>query len=313
MGRTLPGSKHFRLAELAQGVYAALAIPGTGAWANAGIVDLGDRTLVFDTCFTPRAALDLRAAAEQLTGRPATWVVNSHWHADHTHGNQVFADATIIATVGTQAAVAERGAGVVAELLTPGYLERLAAAVAREPDPAKQREGQELLADYRALLAGAESWQLCPPNLSFERRLVLHGGRRTAEVLSYGGGHTASDAFLWLPAEGILFAGDLVQVGLHVFLRDGDPSRWQAILAEMGQLGPAQVVPGHGPVADGSALAATAAYLADLQDRARAFVQGGGTPEQAAQQAVPAAYAGWGAPSVFGDNLRQLCLRLAGG
>jgi Metallo-beta-lactamase superfamily len=81
----LPGveSKYFHLHQLEEGIYAAVVIGGTGAQGNAGIVDLGDRTLVFDTFLVPPAAEDLRDAAHSLTGRPVDWVINSHEHFDH--------------------------------------------------------------------------------------------------------------------------------------------------------------------------------------------------------------------------------------
>ena len=93
----MESSRHFRLEQLVEGVYAAIAIEGGAAFSNAGIIDLGDQTLIFDTCETATAAYDLRAAAEQLTGRPATCAINSHAHPDHWGGNQVF-DTPILAT-----------------------------------------------------------------------------------------------------------------------------------------------------------------------------------------------------------------------
>src|SRR5262249_56517697 len=77
--------------------------PGVGAMGNAAIVDLGERTLVFDTFLTTAAARELRETAERLTGRPASLVVNSHRHADHVMGNQVFVpDAVVISTANTR-------------------------------------------------------------------------------------------------------------------------------------------------------------------------------------------------------------------
>jgi len=96
---TLPTSEHFQLERLADGVYAAIDIEGQAAHSNAGIVDLGDRTLIFDAFLTPTAAEDLRAAAEHLTGRAATTVVNSHTHTDHCLGNQVFARMSSIRAI----------------------------------------------------------------------------------------------------------------------------------------------------------------------------------------------------------------------
>lgn len=95
----LPASEHFDLIEVAAGAYAAIGTEGGGAYSNAGIVDLGDQTLIFDTFQTIQAAQDLQAAAEHLTGRRAAAVIISHAHGDHWMGNQVFADhAPIITT-----------------------------------------------------------------------------------------------------------------------------------------------------------------------------------------------------------------------
>ena len=67
-------SEHFGLHRLADGVYAAIGIPGTASYSNTGIIDMGDRALVFDAFMTPKAAQDLRAAAQDLTGKPASYI-----------------------------------------------------------------------------------------------------------------------------------------------------------------------------------------------------------------------------------------------
>src|SRR5512146_626102 len=108
-------SPYFHVERIAEGIWAAIVERGTGAWGNAGIVALGDRTLVFDTFLTPAAARDLRAAAESLTGRAVSYVVNSHYHMDHIHGNAVFSDAHIIATEKTRERIATRGVELIAQ------------------------------------------------------------------------------------------------------------------------------------------------------------------------------------------------------
>jgi glyoxylase-like metal-dependent hydrolase (beta-lactamase superfamily II) len=100
---TFTGSKHFQLNHVAEGVFAAISVPGTGSLGNAAIIDLGDTTLVVDTFTTIQAAEDLQAAAEHLTGNPVSYVINTHWHSDHTCGNQVFnPTAQIISTSTTR-------------------------------------------------------------------------------------------------------------------------------------------------------------------------------------------------------------------
>ena len=53
------------------------------------------------------------------------------------------------------------------------------------------------------------------PDVTFTQRMAFHGSRRVAELICLGGGHTPSDAFLYLPADHIAFMGDIVQVGYH--------------------------------------------------------------------------------------------------
>ena len=93
-------SKHFKIEKLSDGVYAAIHSFGGYAICNAGIIDLGEKVLVFDTFLTVEAARDLRKAAESITGKEVTYVVNSHAHNDHIRGNQVFyPNSVIISTI----------------------------------------------------------------------------------------------------------------------------------------------------------------------------------------------------------------------
>jgi len=121
-----PVSSHFRLEQVAGRTWAAIAAEGGGAVANAGVVDLGGRSLVFDTFLTPRAASDLRAAAEELAG-PVAWVVNSHAHSDHWGGNQAFAGVPIAASQRTPELIEETGPGRLEELREagPAYIREL--------------------------------------------------------------------------------------------------------------------------------------------------------------------------------------------
>jgi glyoxylase-like metal-dependent hydrolase (beta-lactamase superfamily II) len=97
------GSTHFRLHYVADSVIAAIAVPGSGAVGNASIIDLGDIAMVVDTFATIQAAEDLKAAAEYITGKPVSYVINTHWHSDHTSGNKVFSPVSpIISTAVTR-------------------------------------------------------------------------------------------------------------------------------------------------------------------------------------------------------------------
>ncbi|HEU5348205.1 MAG TPA: MBL fold metallo-hydrolase [Ktedonobacterales bacterium] len=300
-------SPYFHVEGIAEGVWAAIVERGTGAWGNAGIVALGDRTLVFDTFLTPAAARDLRVAAESLTGRAVSYVVNSHYHMDHIHGNAVFSDAHIIATEKTRERIATRGAELIAQAREqPEYPASFDTQIAIAATPELRDDLSVLQGEYRALQAALPELALRLPDVTFEHRLTLHGANRTAEVLSYGGGHTSSDTFLLLPAERIAFLGDLLGVRMHPSFGQANLEQWDVILERIEQLDIWTVVPGHGPVGTMADVAALRQYLFEVETLVDEAIVRDETMDQVAAIQPPAAYAGWDARSIFADNLRHL-------
>ena len=75
-------SRHFELVQLTDGVYAAIHKKGGHAICNAGVIDLGTETLIFDTFMTPQAAEDLLKAVKSLELPSIKYVINSHHHND---------------------------------------------------------------------------------------------------------------------------------------------------------------------------------------------------------------------------------------
>jgi len=247
----LPTSRHFWLQRLAEGVFAAIHKEGGWAIANAGIIDLGDRTLVFDTFLTPQAAADLRAAAEELTGRPVATVVNSHYHNDHIWGNQVFSpQAEIVASDETRRLITSKGWEEYNwhRQAAPARLAALQDQYARTEDEAQRHELNLWITYYQGLVEAFPILKVRAPDVTFAQHLAFHGSQRLAEMMTYGGGHTDSDVLLHLPEEGIVFMGDLLFVGCHPYLSDGDPEALLRILNLVSLLRPRALVPGHGPV-----------------------------------------------------------------
>jgi cyclase len=256
---------HFRLEQVAEGAWAAIADSDLAA-GNAGIVDLGGETLVFDTSWTP-------AAARELAGRgPVRWVVNSHWHGDHVRGNQVFEEATIVSTRRTRELIATRDA------------ERLAGL----------RQQLETTEDAPPELvdAVAEIEPRLPDEVFDERRSF---GR--AELATYGGGHTESDAFLHLADAGVLFAADLVLVRSHAWMGDGNPAAWRGIVDRLAGLDFDVLVPGHGDVGGRDDLDDFRDYLADIVAAAE---------EHGAHAPIPERYRGWAFEDGWARNLAFL-------
>lgn len=294
-------SKYFDLVQVGEGAYAAIVKPGRGAIANAGLVDLGDVTVVFDTFQTLTAAEDLKRAAEELFGRPVGVVINSHAHMDHAFGNQVFVGATIISTAITRELILQRGTAIVEMAKKhPEYPEQLYQMMQEETDESKQAELAIQYGNIQEFDACLPQIRLMLPNLIFENSLMLHGSKRSAQLLTYGGGHTESDAFLLLPDEGIAFLGDLAAVGNHSLLRDGDAENWIRILERIEQHPVRTMIPGHGSVGGMKDIVLKRHYLADILHLAQQLH----SPEEADSIAIPDTYANWEASALFARNLR---------
>jgi glyoxylase-like metal-dependent hydrolase (beta-lactamase superfamily II) len=83
----------FEINPVADGVYAAIAKPTYRVNSNAAIIFLGDSVLVVDASSTPSAARALIEQIKKLTPRPVKYVVNTHFHWDHTQGNEAYTNA----------------------------------------------------------------------------------------------------------------------------------------------------------------------------------------------------------------------------
>ncbi len=240
----------FNLEEIADGVFAAIIKNGTGALGNAGFIDLGEETLVFDTFLIPDAAEELKRVAEEKTGNQVKYVINSHWHGDHVFGNQVFSNAVIISTEKTQELFLEMNNINKSEMSKSlaQYLETQEQQLEEQIDEKRRLSLREDIADKRALLEAVPNLNPVPPTITYNEQLCLTGTKRKVELLSYGGGHTLSDTFLYLPDEKILFAADLVIIDHHPWMGAGQPEEWLEILGQLEKLEFTTVVPGHGSV-----------------------------------------------------------------
>jgi cyclase len=280
--------RHAELADAGSGVHAAIAKPDRGAVGNAAVVDLGEETLVVDTHVSLAAARELRAAAEELGGRPVSWVVNTHWHGDHVLGNSEFADATIVSTTRTRELIATVGAERLAaqkeslEHELQAELERLRAAADVEGVALLEEQAPELRTVTHRL-----------PDETFEEAWE----RGPAQASTFGGGHTESDAFVLVPEARVLVAGDLVVVGMQPWAGHGDPGAWAAILERLLELDWETCVPGHGPVSGREVVAPLRDYLLVLDE---AFRGNTSDPE------LPARFRDWGQPEMWARNVTAL-------
>jgi cyclase len=287
----LPESEHFELQELAVGVYAALGRSGSPTVSNAGIIDLGDQTLVLDAFELPAAGADLRAAAERLTRRPVTAVLLSHVHGDHSVGLQAFAQDTPILSTPTIRANLPAAVSWIAHFQrNPGELESEIDAgrerLAEMPEGPEREVIIRSVARMEHLLAVLPTLTFPLPNLTFEGPLVFHGSFRTVEVHTVEPGHTASDLYLLLPGDGICFMGDLGFFQSQPFMASCDPGAWMAWLEEAEDSADT-FVPGHGAVGSRADVRRQRQYIAALEEMVAGFVARGAPVEEALGGRLP--------------------------
>ena len=309
----LPQSTHFELQQIAAGTYTAIAKYGGWAVSNSGLFDLGHETLVFDTLLTPRAAKDLRLFSEYLFRRSPALVINSHYHNDHIWGNQAFLPgAHIISTDQTRRLIQAEG---------DQRLKHYAAQKERQlADVQQEYEGvsedhkaplEERIQFYQGLIDELAHLELCLPTITFNNRMNINGSNGEAHLISFAGAHTASDTVLFLPQQSVVFMSDLLFIGHHPYLPDGDPELWLMALKEVSKMDAEFFVPGHGPVGTLAHLEQMAGYIEHCVQMARTLANDGmASDEYVELVSVPDEYAAWERPDLYYDNLRFTCRRL---
>lgn len=310
---TRPASKHFTLQQIAEGVYAAIATDGGAAVCNAGLIELGEQLVVFDAFLTPQAAQDLRQAAINLFGRTPQIVVDSHWHNDHIWGNQVFTnEAQILSSTRTRQQIVVEGPKEVDEFKA-NAAQRLASIQSEYKSAGDEQRSQLAfwIGYYEGAAEALPHLSLCLPGITFDGRLALHGTKRTAELITFENAHSASDTVLYLPKEGILFMSDLLFVGCHAYLGDGDPQLLQAALRELSQVEAKVFVPGHGRLGTRDDLQQLVDYIDYCTKTAQALVsEGSGYEAKISGLKIEAPYQEWQFASFFPANIGFLCKRL---
>ena len=307
--KPLPHSEHFTLHELAEGVWAAVVKPAGLAASNSGIVDLGDRTLVFDTTLSPASAVDLRDAAENLTGRSVACVLTSHKDTDHVFGNSAFAPETkIYATTRTRELMIEQTSADILEFKKhwPKQQAEWAESAKAAKDEAERLDFEDGVRFAQKIIDTFPRLELRLPDHTFTDRLEFKGPKRTVEFITFGGGHTDSDALLHLPAERIIFTGDLLVVKNHPGLSSSHPREWLGILAKIKALDPIQLVPGHGELGTLADVTLIERYLNELLLMAEQNWRAGGTAKSAAAMQPPAFTDGWENADGFERNMKFL-------
>ena len=277
----------FKIVNVGEGVYAAIGTPGGMAGSNASFVIGDSGVLVFDTFLTPKAAEELVAAIKSQTQQPIKYVVNSHYHIDHTGGNQVFQAMGI--PIIAQSNVRD---WVVAKnrknfLGTPEQLKKqhddLTKRLADTPLDQKDKRAQieRGLRQTDAFL----TIDLTPPSLTYDSGMMhVYLGKREVALVTLPG-HTGGDTLAFIPDANIVLMGDIGWTHSLPNLIDATVVDWVHSLDLVLSHHPeAKFVPGHGEVGTAAEIRDFRDYLDDLRNRVKAAIDSGMTLDQAKEQ-----------------------------
>jgi cyclase len=294
----------FEVVKLAEGVHAVLRKEPPGFMADSNVVFLisPNDVIVVDTNIGPASAKETLAALRRLTSQPVRYVVNTHWHADHVLGNEVFRDAfpgvELIAQTISHTAPADPVWATIHDIVeltraAPPVIARMKSQMAEDRNlaggPLSEEErasyesdirlAERFLAEYALADPGARHvW----PTMEVADQVAFLRGPGRIEVRHLGWGHTHLDLVVHLPEQGILIAGDLVTWPVPRLHGASYPAAHLETLQSLVALKPRVIVPGHGPVLrDLGYVRLVIRLLTSLTRQVRAAVERGETLAQA--------------------------------
>jgi glyoxylase-like metal-dependent hydrolase (beta-lactamase superfamily II) len=276
----------FTVKKIGEGVYAAVSPDGSHAGSNAGFIIGSNGVVVVDTFVAAEPAKDLLAEIRKITNLPIRYVINTHYHLDHTGGNGVFAEA---------------GATIVAHRNVRGWLrtENL------------KFFGAEPKAEDKARVEA-----LVLPDLIYSDAVDIYLGTRLVQV-RYMLGHTGGDSVVIVPDANVVFGGDLVWQKHLPNLIDATTSDWIKTLDKLlAEHSSGTYVSGHGDVATVGDVRDFRNYLATLREDVAKAQKEGKSGDELTAAILPdleTKYGVWGFFKNFSKrNIAQTAAELAG-
>ncbi|MBI5893773.1 MAG: MBL fold metallo-hydrolase [Deltaproteobacteria bacterium] len=222
------------IVKLRENVYAFIGADGA---ANSGFIVTNEGVVVIDTQGPKELSLVLKKKIKEITQQPVIYVINTHYHGDHTFGNQYFKEAKeIISHENTKKNLVEK--------------------------EKQHREQFKRFFNEKSL----DEFELTLPTKTFANTLSMRVGSVSFELVYLGIGHTDGDIIVYLPTERLVFAGDLLYTGRLPWVQDGNIKNWQEALKKIEWFEADTYVPGHGKAADKKGLKKFRKYFDDLTD-----------------------------------------------
>jgi glyoxylase-like metal-dependent hydrolase (beta-lactamase superfamily II) len=205
------------------------------AQVTAGVVVGPDMAVLIDTLALPEETLELRQFISRELNVPVRYLINTHYHADHTWGNSFFPEATVIAHRRCHEFLDTRGR----------------AALDREKENNLQMDNMEIVL----------------PQITFDQgEIVLQVGKKTLHIFPLPG-HSPDSIAVLIEEDRVLFSGDTFMP--LPYLVDGDFDETVESLKAIAKMGLENLVPGHGDIVlrgeVGSSIKSNLDYLNEIR------------------------------------------------
>jgi cyclase len=279
--------KVYKFEKVADGVYYATG----GMGSNIPIIVNDHTVMLVDDGATPTTARALLEDLKLITDNPVRFVVNTHFHYDHTDGNSVFPpEVEIIAheyvrtRMLTSNILESEPFKTSQTARMSALIESLKKNIEDAKDSGQKAALEKQFAAVQTLLDQLKEIKPTPPNVTYAKKMVLYAGQREIQLLFLGRGHTGGDTVVFLPKERIVCTGDLME-SRPAYMGDAFFDEWITTLDELKKLDFTVVLPGHGtPFSDKSLIAAFQGYLTDVMNQVASLRRQGVSPEVAARR-----------------------------
>jgi cyclase len=288
-----PGTNYkspaFTFNKIGDGIYHAVGTGNLVVMSNAVVIETERDVVIVDSHVSPGGAWALREELKAITAKPIRYVINSHYHFDHSHGNQIygpdveiigteFAREMILAGKSQDSRAREFYVGSV-----PAQIESLKKRIVSATDADDKDRLQTQLEIQQNHLEGTNAVKPTPPTITLNDRMTMHHGGREIRLLFLGRGHTAGDVVTYLPKERVVATGDLLVEGTS-YSGDAYIPEWVDTLEKLKGLDFDVILPGHGNAMKGKTkIDHFQAYLRTLWSEAKRMHDAGVPMEEAAK------------------------------
>jgi cyclase len=269
------------LLDVGNGCYAYLQPDGSWGWSNAGLVVDSGQSLLVDTLFDIKLTGEMLAAMRRAEPKAAARidaVVNTHSNGDHYFGNELVADAEIIASKACD------------EEMRRDEAANLRAKLMR--DATQLGDAGKFIAEIFAPF-NFEGLKPALPTRTFETELTWEVGNKTVRMINVGPAHTGGDVIVHLPDDRIVYTGDILFIGGHPLIWAGPVGNWIKACDLIMAMDVEVIVPGHGPITEKRGVAAVKSYLDYIATEARKRYDAGMSAFEAAMDIPLTRFSSW--------------------